>query len=126
MDFDQHIFAGLGRYLSPGVHFCPIKYSSVVVKLALRGEQLRLRKRMIGNNRGYIPVDQPLLGSYPPQCNDVLGKDLWALVDVIDHVDVMGIVLRSDGCGLTEVGGQVTCLEIMSDDIGAVCFYKFL
>ena len=52
--------------------------------------------------------------------------DLGTFVDVIDHVDVMRIALRDYFCGFTKAGGEIACLQIMSNDAGAIRLDKFL
>ena len=120
MNFDQHIFRGLGGYLPARIHFRPIEDSGVVIQVTLRREQLSFLQRVIGNNRCDIRVNQPLLCPYSPQGQDIPGMDLRAFVDVIDHVDVMRIALGDYVGGFTKAGGEIARLQIMSNDAGAI------
>src|ERR1700735_2847102 len=61
-----------------------------------------------------------------PQRYEVSCKDLWTLIDTIDHVDMMRVGLGNYSCRLAKARSQISSLQIARNDGGAICFNECL
>ena len=48
VNFDEHVFAGLGRDLALWIDLSPIEYAGVIVKIAAGREEVRFGERLVG------------------------------------------------------------------------------